>query len=64
MSGIAQAGFIFLVIFVLGILGRREGRAGAPIHNEDEETCWYALRPGWRTGNENHRREHREGRGR
>lgn len=48
MSGVAEAGLIFLVISVLMIIGagRTRGR-GVPIHNEDDETWWYARRSWW-----------------
>lgn len=47
MNGVAEAGLIFLVIFVLGFFGRRDERAGRRIHNEDEETWWHARRSWW-----------------
>lgn len=47
MNGIAEAGLIFLVIFVLGFFGRRDGRAGPRMRNEDEETWWHARRSWW-----------------
>jgi hypothetical protein len=47
MSGIAQAGLIFLVIILLMILSARDGRAGPRIRNEDEETWWHARRSWW-----------------
>lgn len=48
MSGIAEAGLIFLVIIVLGIFGRGGGGGAPPrTRNEDEETWWYARRSRW-----------------
>ena len=47
MSGIAQAGLIFLGVFVLMILSARGGGAKLRIRNEDEETWWFARRSWW-----------------
>ena len=47
MSGIAQAGLIFLVLIVLMILSARDRGAEPRIRNEDEETWWFARRSWW-----------------
>ena len=47
MSGIAQAGLFFFVIFVLMFLSARDGRAGPQVHNEDEDSWWFARRSWW-----------------
>jgi hypothetical protein len=44
MSGIAQAGLIFLGVFVLMILSARGSRAKPRIRHEDDETWWFARR--------------------
>ncbi|MFC4595592.1 hypothetical protein [Sphingobium tyrosinilyticum] len=44
MSGIAEAGLIFLVIFILGFFERRDDGAGRRTYDQDEETWWSARR--------------------
>jgi hypothetical protein len=47
VSGIAQAGLIFLIIIALMILSARDQEARSQIRNEDEDTWWFARRSWW-----------------
>ncbi len=47
MSGIAQAGLIFLVIIVLKILSAKDNATRNRIRNEDEDTWWFSRRNWW-----------------
>lgn len=42
MSGIAQAGLIFLIIIALMILSARDQETGSQIRDDDEDTCGVA----------------------